>query len=201
MRLGRARVSERASTLGGHGSSVGVLGAPCVRGKVAAGDTHRIAAARRDLNYTSGAVRVVLHCWAHVRRKLIEAEPFFADAKQGVELIGELYEIEKLCPTGHPATSFAAGSGTSDHATSCDASRGGRVPRARRRATAVRASRRRAPLRARERCGRVLGGLVAPACLAPGAVTMRVACQRSSASTCPGETPQQRNRPGMVVLT
>jgi len=32
----------------------------------------------------------------------IEAEPFFAVAKQGVELIAELYEIEKLCPTGPP---------------------------------------------------------------------------------------------------
>ena len=50
----------------------------------------------------NGGRFVVANCWAHVRRKLIEAEPFFADAKQCIDLIGELYEIEKLCPTGPP---------------------------------------------------------------------------------------------------
>gem|GEM_PF-305151 len=45
---------------------------------------------------------VVAHCWAHVRRKFIEAEPFFPEAKIVIDLIGELYEIEKLCPTGPP---------------------------------------------------------------------------------------------------
>jgi transposase len=45
---------------------------------------------------------VVAHCWAHVRRKYIEAEPFFAEAKKAIELIGELYAVEKLCPTGPP---------------------------------------------------------------------------------------------------
>lgn len=44
----------------------------------------------------------VAHCWAHVRRKFVEAEPFFLEAKAAIELIGELYAIEKLCPTGPP---------------------------------------------------------------------------------------------------
>ncbi|WP_242396406.1 IS66 family transposase [Anaeromyxobacter oryzisoli] len=45
---------------------------------------------------------VVAHCWAHVRRKFVEAEPFFAEATTAVDLIGELYAVEKLCPTGPP---------------------------------------------------------------------------------------------------
>ncbi|HEX5950655.1 MAG TPA: IS66 family transposase [Actinomycetota bacterium] len=49
-----------------------------------------------------GGAFVVAHCWAHVRRKLVEAEPFFAEAKTAIDLIGELYAIEKLCPTGPP---------------------------------------------------------------------------------------------------
>jgi transposase len=44
----------------------------------------------------------VAHCWAHVRRKYLEAEPFFPEAKVAFDLIGELYAIEKLCPTGPP---------------------------------------------------------------------------------------------------
>lgn len=50
----------------------------------------------------SGGRFIVANCWAHVRRKLIEAEPFFVEAKTVIELIRELYEIEKLCPTGPP---------------------------------------------------------------------------------------------------
>jgi transposase len=49
----------------------------------------------------SGAFTVA-HCWAHVRRKFVEAEPFFAEAKTAVDLIGELYAIEGRCPTGPP---------------------------------------------------------------------------------------------------
>jgi transposase len=45
---------------------------------------------------------IVAHCWAHVRRKYIDAEPFFPEAKTAIEMIGELYAIEKLCPTGPP---------------------------------------------------------------------------------------------------
>ena len=49
-----------------------------------------------------GETFVVAHCWAHVRRKFVEVEPFFPEAKGAIDLIGELYEIEKLCPTGPP---------------------------------------------------------------------------------------------------
>jgi transposase len=43
------------------------------------------------------------HCWSHVRRKFLEIQPFFeAETKPVLELIGELYAIEALCPTGPP---------------------------------------------------------------------------------------------------
>ncbi len=43
------------------------------------------------------------HCWAHVRRKFDEAEAFFpAECRTILDLIGELYAVEKLCPTGPP---------------------------------------------------------------------------------------------------
>lgn len=43
------------------------------------------------------------NCWAHVRRKLTEAEISFpAQAKEVLDLIGELYAVERLCPTGPP---------------------------------------------------------------------------------------------------
>lgn len=45
---------------------------------------------------------VVANCWSHARRALLEAEPNFPEATRGLELIGELYAIEKLCPTGPP---------------------------------------------------------------------------------------------------
>jgi len=43
------------------------------------------------------------HCWAHVRRKFFEIEEFFpVEARQALDLIGELYGVERLCPTGPP---------------------------------------------------------------------------------------------------
>ncbi|HYG70150.1 MAG TPA: IS66 family transposase, partial [Anaeromyxobacteraceae bacterium] len=43
------------------------------------------------------------HCWAHVRRKFDEIEAFFpTQCRQILDLIGELYAVEKLCPTGPP---------------------------------------------------------------------------------------------------
>ncbi|MDE3070407.1 MAG: IS66 family transposase [Acidobacteriota bacterium] len=45
----------------------------------------------------------VAHCWAHVRRKFVEAEDFFpGPCGEALALIGELYLVEKLCPTGPP---------------------------------------------------------------------------------------------------
>ena len=41
------------------------------------------------------------NCWAHVRRKFVETEGSFPkQAGEIIELIGELYEIERLCPPG-----------------------------------------------------------------------------------------------------
>jgi transposase len=43
------------------------------------------------------------NCWAHVRRKFIEIERNFpAQSAEILEMIRELYEVEKLCPTGLP---------------------------------------------------------------------------------------------------
>jgi transposase len=35
------------------------------------------------------------HCWAHVRRKFLEAEPHYPEAKQALDWIGELYAVER----------------------------------------------------------------------------------------------------------
>jgi transposase len=43
------------------------------------------------------------HCWAHVRRKFDEIEALFpTQCRQILDLIGELYAVETLCPTGPP---------------------------------------------------------------------------------------------------
>jgi transposase len=43
------------------------------------------------------------NCWSHARRELIDIEPFFpVEAKQGIDLIRELYLVENLCPNGPP---------------------------------------------------------------------------------------------------
>ena len=42
---------------------------------------------------------VPVHCWAHVRRKFVEAESSFPEAcGRALELIGALYEVERLIP-------------------------------------------------------------------------------------------------------
>lgn len=47
---------------------------------------------------------VLAHCWAHVRRKLIDIQESFPEqARQGLDMIGELYAIEALCPAGADA--------------------------------------------------------------------------------------------------
>lgn len=44
---------------------------------------------------------VLAHCWAHVRRRILEIQDSFPEqAKQGLDLIGELYAVEALCPAG-----------------------------------------------------------------------------------------------------
>lgn len=58
-------------------------------------------AAYETLSKRSGRF-VLAFCWAHVRRKYLEAEQFQPEAKEVLDLIGQLYEIERLCPTGPP---------------------------------------------------------------------------------------------------
>lgn len=42
------------------------------------------------------------HCWAHVRRKYVEAEPFYPrESREILDLIGELFATEKLVPSAH----------------------------------------------------------------------------------------------------
>lgn len=49
------------------------------------------------------------HCWAHVRRKFIELEEFTpGQAREFLELIRELYEVEASCPTGPPGDELRA---------------------------------------------------------------------------------------------
>jgi len=46
----------------------------------------------------NGGRFALLHCWAHVRRKFREAAPHSPEAEEMVDLIGELYAIERSCP-------------------------------------------------------------------------------------------------------
>jgi transposase len=51
----------------------------------------------------SGGALVLAHCWSHVRRKFVEIEEHFpTQAREALDLIGELYAIDAECPTGPP---------------------------------------------------------------------------------------------------
>ena len=39
-------------------------------------------------------------CWAHVRRKFIEAEPNYPESEEMIDLIGELYDVERSAKDG-----------------------------------------------------------------------------------------------------
>jgi hypothetical protein len=46
------------------------------------------------------------HCWAHVRRKFVEAEPHYpGPCAEVLELIGQLYAVERACLGPDPAAS------------------------------------------------------------------------------------------------
>ena len=46
------------------------------------------------------------HCWAHVRRKFVEAEPHYpGPCAEILERIGQLYGVERACPGPGPAAS------------------------------------------------------------------------------------------------
>ncbi len=48
----------------------------------------------------------LVHCWAHVRRKFVEAEPHYpGPCAEVLELIGQLYAVERACPGADPAAS------------------------------------------------------------------------------------------------
>jgi len=41
------------------------------------------------------------HCWAHVRRKFVDAEPHYpGPGAEVLDLIGQLYAVEQECPPG-----------------------------------------------------------------------------------------------------
>jgi transposase len=51
-----------------------------------------VSLSRGDPNFT------LAHCWAHVRRKFIEAEPHYPAASQMLDWIGKLYALERQVP-------------------------------------------------------------------------------------------------------
>ena len=56
----------------------------------------------------SGRVRLA-HCWAHVRRKFVEVSESFPEQTAAIlDLIGELYEVERSCPRGPPGDALRA---------------------------------------------------------------------------------------------
>jgi transposase len=49
------------------------------------------------------------HCWAHVRRKFVEAEPHYpGPCGEVLDLIGQLYAVERACPSIEAMASAAA---------------------------------------------------------------------------------------------
>ena len=81
-------------------------------------DSRSAAAAKKVLDGFSGVAMVdgygvyaslakesgtftLAHCWAHVRRKFIECEEAYpTQAGEALQLIAELYEVERSCPPG-----------------------------------------------------------------------------------------------------
>lgn len=49
------------------------------------------------------------HCWAHVRREFVEIQSFYPqETSEILDLIGELYSVEALCPAGSPGDAVRA---------------------------------------------------------------------------------------------
>jgi transposase len=53
----------------------------------------------------AGPAITLAHCWAHVRRKFVEAEPHYPVCAEVLELIGQLYAVERECPRPSPLSS------------------------------------------------------------------------------------------------
>jgi transposase len=57
----------------------------------------------------AGPSFILAHCWAHVRRKFVEAEPHYpGPCGEVLELIGQLYAVERACPAFDPGASAEA---------------------------------------------------------------------------------------------
>ncbi len=54
-----------------------------------------------------GSDLTLAHCWAHVRRKFVEAEPFYPEAGHVLERIGQLYAIEAEAKRASPEERLA----------------------------------------------------------------------------------------------
>ena len=54
-----------------------------------------------------GSDLTLAHCWAHVRRKFVEAEPFYPEAGEILERIGQLYAIEAEAKRASPEERLA----------------------------------------------------------------------------------------------
>jgi len=54
-----------------------------------------------------GARLRLAHCWAHVRRKFLEAEPFYPEAGEILERIGQLYAIDAEAKRASPEERLA----------------------------------------------------------------------------------------------
>ena len=51
----------------------------------------------------AGPAITLAHCWAHVRRKFVEAEPHYAaPCAEVLAMIGQLYAVERTCPLPSP---------------------------------------------------------------------------------------------------
>ncbi|MCH7891364.1 MAG: transposase [Gemmatimonadetes bacterium] len=53
-----------------------------------------------------GSDLTLAHCWAHVRRKFVEAEPHYPEAGEMVDRIGQLYATETWSYETGPVTSL-----------------------------------------------------------------------------------------------
>jgi transposase len=54
----------------------------------------------------AGPSFTLAHCWAHVRRKFVDAEPHYpAPCGEVLDLIGQLYAVERSCPAVNVGTS------------------------------------------------------------------------------------------------
>jgi hypothetical protein len=54
-----------------------------------------------------GSDLTLAHCWAHVRRKFVEAEPHYPEASEILDRIGQLYAIEAEAKRASPEERLA----------------------------------------------------------------------------------------------